>query len=354
MQLALSPHHSAPGYSPGPIDHIPLERVIIDTPLRLISMEGAPPIERPVHTPTDRNRVNFLGGLIVGKGRDTDLHAYAASAWSMWGKLWPKVLSGYPVSYTRPGLSGSVTASADDLVRALAILMRAGFLVTDTIDIFGGVARSALRVSPKGRHFILGEEGPAAKIYWPGNDKSGVTLGPGYDMGSKSPEKIEGDLVSVGVSDMVAAATARGFGLRGQNARDFVKINSDVITLTPSQQTGLFARVVPKYESLVVRSLPASLPSRLFQHEFDALLSLAWNTSRFGHYGCNRSISRLDFVTAQVEWRTLIAGGAGILGRRMRETDMFTNARYNPKSMGKSWDLQLLGDDACSIQSEQN
>lgn len=82
---------------------------------------------------------------------------------------------------------------------------------------------------------------------------------------------------------------------------------------------------------MVRKSLPKSLLPRLYQHEFNALLSLARNTSRFSTYDVNRAISRLDMIAAVGSWRTLTAGGPGIFGRSMRETTLFENGAYLTK-----------------------
>ncbi|OUJ10782.1 hypothetical protein [Acetobacter sp. DsW_059] len=143
---------------------------------------------------------------------------------------------------------------------------------------------------------------------------------------------------------MTVAIIAEAAFFTNTRAKNFVAQNKDKITLNSLEQIAIFYKVVPKYEALVVKHLPVSLQSRLFQHEFDALLSLAWNTSRYGTYGCNKDINHLDFVSAVSSWLTLIAGGRGIAFRRDRETKMLTDAQYQIKNLGKAWNIQLMLD----------
>jgi hypothetical protein len=56
----------------------------------------------------------------------------------------------------------------------------------------------------------------------PGNT-SGVTIGRGYDMKTKSKAKIIADLKSIGMEESVAKQLAEASGLSGDKARDFVK-----------------------------------------------------------------------------------------------------------------------------------
>ena len=86
-------------------------------------------------------------------------------------------------------------------------------------------------------------------IHWPGNEKSGVTLGRGYDMGGKSAAKVEADLIAAGVDPVRAAAFAKGAGKTGNDASKFVVENqSDLGLITPSEQKKLFENIYPKYE----------------------------------------------------------------------------------------------------------
>ena len=301
----------------------PVERKLADIGAwRFVALEGVPPIRRKTGTFADQRRMSFLRSVLPHAGRVPMLADYAANI----GRTHGVDLSGHPDAFSnaRQDLGPSWT----DLVSALGVLMRVGLLVVDGIG-QPGVTRSRLQISLDGRTFVCGEEGDGSRMYWPESNISGVTIGPGYDMGGRSPQEVAKDLAGIGV----AADRARQIGIDaagkiGADAGTYVVKHKDDVVLKPIQQTALFDKVVPKYEALVRSSLPASLVSRLFQHEFDAILSLAWNTSRFGRYGVNRDIGRLDMVAAAQSWRTLIGGGPGISGRRARETAMFENGVY--------------------------
>ena len=62
---------------------------------------------------------------------------------------------------------------------------------------------------------------------------SGVTLGRGYDIGQKLQKQVVKDLVKAGISKTQAEKIAKGAGLKGQKAKNFVKV-SKVISLTIS------------------------------------------------------------------------------------------------------------------------
>ena len=53
---------------------------------------------------------------------------------------------------------------------------------------------------------------------------SGVTIGRGYDLGQKSKKQIIKDLTGAGVSKELATKLAEGAKLKGQQARNFLKV----------------------------------------------------------------------------------------------------------------------------------
>lgn len=53
------------------------------------------------------------------------------------------------------------------------------------------------------------------KIHWPGNSESGVTIGRGYDIGSRSKEDVYRDLSDSGVPDNIASLISSGAGIKG-------------------------------------------------------------------------------------------------------------------------------------------
>jgi len=85
-------------------------------------------------------------------------------------------------------------------------------------------------------------------IHWPGNDLSGVTLGRGYDMGSRSESEIYNHMISAGVGTVQARNISAANGLKGTSARGFVTENKENIgAITVEQQIILFNLIYPEY-----------------------------------------------------------------------------------------------------------
>ena len=94
---------------------------------------------------------------------------------------------------------------------------------------------------PKNRNF-------SRHIHWPGNAASGVTLGRGYDLGSRSKATVYNDLIRAGVPDVQAGLIAEGAGKKGEAARVFVENNRDAIgTISHAMQIRLFEIIYPAY-----------------------------------------------------------------------------------------------------------
>lgn len=74
--------------------------------------------------------------------------------------------------------------------------------------------------------------------HWPGG-ASGVTIGRGYDMGGKSAEKIEADMLAAGLSAEDAKAYAGATGLTGDSAKTWLA-DHNLPQITPDQQKALF------------------------------------------------------------------------------------------------------------------
>jgi hypothetical protein len=76
---------------------------------------------------------------------------------------------------------------------------------------------------------------------------SGVTIGPGYDMGGRTSDAIEADMKAAGLSEDDAKVYGTAAGKKGQDARDWVAANPDAPTLSEDQCAGLFAAIYPRY-----------------------------------------------------------------------------------------------------------
>ena len=137
---------------------------------------------------------------------------------------------------------------------------------------------SLLKTSEKGLQFIYTREawsGRSNILHWPGGG-SGVTLGPGYDMKERTEESIAKDMQAIGQSADIAKKIAKGAGLKGDDAKKFVKDNNVegnvLVQLSDKNELELLKLIVPAYEAHVKRRITIDL----LQHEFDALVSFAW------------------------------------------------------------------------------
>ncbi|MBP2168770.1 hypothetical protein J2125_001962 [Erwinia toletana] len=85
-------------------------------------------------------------------------------------------------------------------------------------------------------------------IHWPGNAKSGVTLGRGYDMGERSEASVYNQLVQAGIPAHQATLLSKGAGKKGEQANQFVIHNRNSTgTISHQQQVRLFELIYPDY-----------------------------------------------------------------------------------------------------------
>jgi len=162
-------------------------------------------------------------------------------------------------------------------------------------------------------------------LHWPGG-MSGVTLGPGYDMRERSGPQIMHELVSAGISRDAAKVIAAASGLRHVKASEFVKNNSEVVKLTHTQQLRLLHTILPHYEHIVRSNVRVPLK----QHEFDALVSFAYNPA--GHFSAIAQLIN-DGKKSLAMHHLLARLGTGsrhlLLIRRKHEVNLFTHGTYD-------------------------
>ncbi|ELY4601048.1 hypothetical protein C3E80_16505 [Cronobacter malonaticus] len=78
-------------------------------------------------------------------------------------------------------------------------------------------------------------------LHWPGTGLSGVTLGRGYDMGSRSAGEILAMLRHAGIEEYKAQICAKAAGLRNREAQRFVEFYGPFVgEITHRQQVNLF------------------------------------------------------------------------------------------------------------------
>lgn len=140
---------------------------------------------------------------------------------------------------------------------------------------------SQLKTSSRGFQFIYTREAKqheSNRLHWP-EGSSGVTLGPGYDMKKRSEARIIRDMTSIGLDAKRAKSIAKATGLTGVKADDFCKNNNDLVILTVKQEMKLLNIITPYYEKQVRKRISINL----LQHEFDAMVSLAYNLGTVWH-----------------------------------------------------------------------
>lgn len=140
---------------------------------------------------------------------------------------------------------------------------------------------SQLKTSAKGLQFIYTREAKrneSNRLHWP-KGSSGVTLGPGYDMKKRSQARIIRDITSIGIDIDTAKSIAKGAGLTESKAKNFCDNYFDLVDLSVKQEMKLLNIITPYYEKQVRKRISINL----LQHEFDAMVSLAYNLGTVWH-----------------------------------------------------------------------
>ncbi len=186
-----------------------------------------------------------------------------------------------------------------------------------------------LRISDLGVRFIWKEEfvqGISERLHWPCGS-SGVTLGAGYDMKERTKMQVAADLQAVGLRAEESEQAAYGAGLIGQDANRFVKKNRKTVVLNEAQALKLLRLILPCYEALVKRILTVPL----LQHQYDALVSFAYNPG--GRLA--KVIRHINSGKEKEAMRQIAAantsGGEilqGLTARRKREIGLYKFGRY--------------------------
>ena len=87
-------------------------------------------------------------------------------------------------------------------------------------------------------------------IRWTGNDASGITIGRGYELGSRAKSDVFIDMLLSGVSLDTAEQISAGSGLKGIGADNFVNTNKNIIgEISRQSQYQLFNLIYQKYEA---------------------------------------------------------------------------------------------------------
>jgi len=112
------------------------------------------------------------------------------------------------------------------------------------------------------------------KIHWPGNNStctasgSGVTIGRGFDLGSRPREDVLQKLTMAGIPKEQAKKIANGAGLTHCSAGTFVRTSrEDIGEITETQQLQLFENIYPEYAS----------DSRSFYNRHKKTTAISWD-----------------------------------------------------------------------------
>jgi peptidoglycan hydrolase-like protein with peptidoglycan-binding domain len=164
-----------------------------------------------------------------------------------------------------------------------------------------------MHISDAGKDFIFYHEArdgsTTGHLHWP-KGKSGVTLGPGYDMWQRTKEQVQNDLkdlIDVKGKPIDAAKVSQAAGMNGAAADAFVKQNRDLVSLDVANQKKLMNAYLPPQEQWVRDAFHV----HLVQYEFDALTSFAGNAAlKFGtvanHINYGEVRKALDVILSAV------------------------------------------------------
>lgn len=193
----------------------------------------------------------------------------------------------------------------------------------------GRQAIGAMSVSSSGMTFLYHREAWANKscyLHWP-RGASGVTLGPGYDMKTRTPQEVKATMMSIGLDETTAAKIGEAATLTDKEAEAFAKNNKSLVKLTQQQETELLRVTVPPYINSVKNQIFVSLT----QYEFDALVSFAYNPGGRLTNVCNY-INNGQVSDAMTEIKRAITSKGevlqGLVNRRRFEVELYLNGTY--------------------------
>ncbi|EKK3981388.1 peptidoglycan-binding protein [Cronobacter sakazakii] len=216
--------------------------------------------------------------------------------------------------------------------RTLAALGKKDIPRPPAPPINGNVGRqpcASMNLSSSGFNFVFRHEAQANvsnRLHWP-RGKSGVTLGPGYDMGARTREEVKARLLSLGLKEEQAEKASYGAGKHFSEARQFVIDNKELIDLTAEQEKKLLELTVPAY----IRAVRRRITVPLRQYEFDALVCFAYNPGSFLDKVCN-FINNGQVSDAMTLISKIVYSGTerqkGLVDRRHDEVNLFLNGQY--------------------------
>jgi hypothetical protein len=95
-----------------------------------------------------------------------------------------------------------------------------------------------------------GSDAQTKYVHWPETNASGVTLGKGYDIGSRSEDQVVQELMAAGMGEAQARKISKGAGKTGQEAGTWVAQNkTDVGEISSAVQYSLLATMLESYKA---------------------------------------------------------------------------------------------------------
>ena len=198
-----------------------------------------------------------------------------------------------------------------------------------------------MRVSPEGRAFVFwweARDGKATSTLHLPTSGSGITLGPGYDMGARKPAEVKATMLLIGVDPTMADIIAGAAGKWGEpkdgkpaEAQAYITKNKHLVYLTVTQQQALEDR----YQAPLGKKVRQDIHVPLHQYEFDALLSFSGNSGKVstGRNTTARLINEHKPAEAAAEIMKYVRSGKvarvdELMARREAETAMLLYGDY--------------------------
>lgn len=155
-------------------------------------------------------------------------------------------------------------------------------------------------------YVVEGHEDETSVLHFP-EFESGVTIGKGYDMGSRRSSDIYSDMISIGMKREDALIVSQASGLHHAEARNFTKDNKNKIArIDKSQKIKLFNKIWPDYITDAKRLYTKLVPNDIKESDI------------------NKS-SKTNLVWKKTKWDEL----------QDRIQDMLVDLRYQGKLRGK-------------------
>lgn len=146
--------------------------------------------------------------------------------------------------------------------------------------------------------------------HWPGGC-SGVTIGPGYDMGLRTAAEVRVDLQAAGIPLGLVFQLSAGARLRGEAAGTWAREHR-YLAITPAQSRALFARVYPEYVARAraycagfggrLEAFPARLQEVLVDLAYRGDLEPAYGRAKLGRAVATGDAKALSEALADVAY----------------------------------------------------